>query len=50
MQEMTALTGFPLSELPESIYVFGVGFPKKSISDEEIKVTILAAGKELENG
>ena len=49
MQEMTALTDF-LSELPESIYVIWAVYPDESISDEEIKVTILAAGKELENG
>lgn len=49
MQEMTALTNF-LSELPESIYVIWAVYPDESISDEEIKVTILAAGKELENG
>ena len=46
---MTALTDF-LSELPESIYVIWAVYPDESISDEEIKVTILAAGKELENG
>ena len=49
MQEMTALTDF-VSELPESIYVIWAVYPDKSIKDEEIKVTILAAGKELENG
>lgn len=49
MQEMTALTDF-VSELPESIYVIWALYPDESIKDEEIKVTILAAGKELENG
>ncbi len=49
MQEMAALTDF-LSELPESIYVIWAVYPDESINDEEIKVTILAAGKELENG
>lgn len=49
MQEMTALTDF-LSELPESIYVIWAVYPDESINDEDIKVTILAAGKELENG
>jgi len=49
MQEMTALTDF-VSELPESIYVIWAVYPDESIKDEEVKVTILAAGKELENG
>lgn len=49
MQEMTALTDF-LSELPENIYVIWAVYPDESIKDEEIKVSILAAGKELENG
>ncbi|CDE41271.1 cell division protein FtsZ [Prevotella sp. CAG:279] len=49
MQEMTGLTDF-VSELPESIYVIWAVYPDESIKDEEIKVTILAAGKELENG
>ena len=49
MQEMAALTDF-LSELPESIYVIWAVYPDESINDEEIKVTILAAGKDLENG
>lgn len=49
MQEMAALTDF-LSELPESIYVIWAVYPDDSINDEEIKVTILAAGKDLENG
>ena len=49
MQEMTALTDF-VSELPESIYVIWAVYPDESIKDEEIKVTILATGKELENG
>ena len=47
IQEMTALTDF-VSELPESIYVIWAVYPDESIKDEEIKVTILAAGKELE--
>ena len=49
MQEMTALTDF-LSELPERIYVIWAVYPDESINDEDIKVTILATGKELENG
>ncbi len=49
MQEMATLTDF-LSELPESIYVIWAVYPDENIKDEEIKVTILAAGKELENG
>ena len=49
IQEMAALTDF-LSEPPESIYVIWAVYPDESINDEEIKVTILAAGKELENG
>lgn len=49
MQEMAALTDF-LSELPESIYVIWAVYPDESINDEEIKVTILAAGKDPENG
>lgn len=49
MQEMAALTDF-LSELPESIYVILAVYPDESIKDEEIKVSILAAGKEVENG
>lgn len=49
MQEMAALTDF-LSELPESIHVIWAVYPDESINDEEIKVTILAAGKDLENG
>ncbi len=49
MQEMAALTNF-LSELPESIYVIWAVYPDESINDEDIKVTILAAGKELSNG
>lgn len=49
MQEMTALTDF-LSELPESIYVIWAVYLDEGIKDEEIKVTILAAGKDLENG
>ena len=49
MQEMTAVTDF-VSELPESIYVIWAVYPDESINDEEIKITILTAGKELENG
>ena len=49
MQEMTAVTDF-VSELPESIYVIWAVYSDESIKDEEIKITILAAGKELENG
>ena len=48
MQEMTALTDF-LSELPESIYVIWAVYPDESIKNTEVKVSILAAGKELEN-
>ena len=32
------------------IYVIWAVYPDESINDEEIKVTILGAGKELENG
>ena len=49
MQEMTALTDF-VSELPEGSYVIWAVYPDESIKDEEIKITILAAGKELKNG
>ena len=49
MQEMMTLTDF-VSELPESIYVIWAVYPDESIKDEEIKVTILAAGKDLNNG
>ena len=49
VQEVAALSDF-LSELPESIYVIWAVYPDESINDEEIEVTILAAGKELENG
>ena len=48
MQEMTALTDF-VSELPEGSYVIWAVYPDESIKDEEIKITILVAGKELEN-
>ena len=47
--EMRALTDF-ISELPESIDVIWALYPDESIKDEEIKVSILAVGKELENG
>lgn len=49
MQEMTALTDF-VSELPESLFVIWALYPDENIKDYEVKVTILAAGKELENG
>ena len=49
MQELAALSD-SLSELPESIYVIWAVYPDESIKDEEIKITILAAGKELKNG
>ena len=49
MQELAALSD-SLSELPESIDVIWAVYPDESIKDEEIKVSILAAGKELENG
>lgn len=48
LQEMTALTDF-VSELPEGSYVIWAVYPDESIKDEEIKITILVAGKELEN-
>ena len=49
MQELAALSD-SLSELPESIYVIWAVYPDESIKDEEIRITILAAGKELKNG
>lgn len=49
IQEMTALTDF-LSELPESLFVIWALYPDESIKEEEITVTILAAGKDLNNG
>ena len=49
MQEMTALTDF-VSELPEGSYVIWAVYLDESIKDEDIKITILVAGKELENG
>ena len=49
VQEAAALSDF-ISELPASIEVIWAVYPDESIKDEEIKVTILAAGKELENG
>lgn len=49
MQEMTALTDI-ISELPESVYAIWAVYPDESMKDDEVKVTILAAGKELENG
>ena len=48
MQEMTALTDF-VSELPYGSYVIWAVYPDESIKDEDIKITILVAGKELEN-
>lgn len=49
VQEVAALSDF-ISELPACIDVIWAVYPDESIKDEEIKVTILAAGKELENG
>lgn len=49
MQEMAALTDF-ISELPESVYAIWAVYPDESMKDDEVKVSILAAGKELENG
>ena len=49
IQEMTALTDF-VSELPESLFVIWALYPDENIKDYEVKVTVLAAGKELENG
>lgn len=49
MQEMTALNDF-LRELPESVYAIWAVYPDESMKDDEVKVSILAAGKELENG
>ena len=49
IQEMTALTDI-ISELPESVYAIWAVYPDESMKDDEVKVTILAAGKELENG
>ena len=48
VQEVAALSDF-ISELPASIDVIWAVYPDESIKDEEIKVTILATGKELEN-
>lgn len=49
MQEMAALTDF-ISELPESVYAIWAVYPDESMKDDEVKVSILAAGKDLENG
>lgn len=49
VQELAALSDF-VSEMPASIVVIWAVYPDESINDEEIKVTILAAGKELSNG
>ena len=49
MQEMAALTDF-ISELPENVYAIWAVYPDESMKDDEVKVTILAAGKELSNG
>lgn len=49
VQEVAALSDF-ISELPASIDVIWAVYPDESIKDEEIKVTILAAGKGLNNG
>lgn len=49
VQEVAALSDF-ISELPASIDVIWAVYPDESIKDDEIKVTIHAAGKELYNG
>ena len=46
MKELTALTGF-VSQLPERVYVTQALYPDEDIKDHAIKITILAAGKEL---
>ena len=46
---MAALTDF-ISELPENVYAIWAVYPDESMKDDEVKVTILAAGKELSNG
>lgn len=48
MQEMKALTDV-LKELPASIDAMWAVYPDENIKDDEIKVTIIAAGKELDN-
>lgn len=48
MQEMKALTDF-LKELPASIDAMWAVYPDENIKDDEIKATIIAAGKELDN-
>lgn len=49
VQELAALSDF-VSEMPASIVVIWAVYPDESIKDDEIKVTIHAAGKELYNG
>ncbi len=46
VQEMRALIDF-VSELPESVYVIWAVYPDDTIKNHEIRVAILAAGKEL---
>jgi len=43
---MRALIDF-VSELPESVYVIWAVYPDDTIKNHEIRVAILAAGKEL---
>ena len=49
VQEVAAISDF-ISELPATINIIWAAYPDDSIKDEEIKITILAAGKELGNG
>ena len=49
VQELAAISDF-VSELPATIYTIWAAYPDDRIKDEEIKITILAAGKELGNG
>ncbi len=49
IQEIAVLTDI-ISELPESIDVIWAVYPDDNIKDDEIKVSIIAAGKELGNG
>lgn len=49
VKEMTALTDF-VRELPEGIEVIWAVYPDERMKDSEIKVAILAAGKDLGNG
>ena len=46
VQEMRALIDF-VSELPESVYVIWAVYPDDTIKNHEIRVAILAAGKEI---